>query len=176
MSLVVAGTPAERSDRLLVAGRSMMALGLLGVALLMPLKPAPVVFPAIALVGAGIGACWAFIAQRVMSGARPGEENLAASSLATVQQTGFALGAALAGLVANAAGLSAGLTRTDVAEAAFWVPMSFVLAALAAVVMGRLVRCAGGCWARTGPLSGARHSGAHGWTRRATEWRAPSKD
>ena len=48
---------------------------------------------------------------------------------------------ALAGLAANAAGLSAGLTRTDVAAAAFWVPMSFVLAALAAVAMGvRLVR------------------------------------
>ena len=141
MSLIVAGTPEQRSDRLLIAGPLMMAVGLLGVALLMPLKPAPVVFPAIALVGAGIGACWAFIAQRVMSGARAGEENLAASSLATVQQTGFALGAALAGLAANAAGLSAGLTRTDVAEAAFWVPMSFVLAALAAIVAGlRLVR------------------------------------
>jgi MFS family permease len=140
MSLVVAGTSPERSDRWLVAGPAMMALGLLGVALLMPIKPAPVVFPAIALVGAGIGACWAFLAQRVMSGARAGEENLAASSLATVQQTGFALGAALAGLAANAAGLSAGLTRTDVAEAAFWVPMSFVLAAVAAVVAGlRLV-------------------------------------
>ena len=118
----------------------MMALGLVGVALLMPLKPAPIVFPAIALVGAGIGGCWAFIAQRVMSGARAGEETLAASSIATVQQTGFALGAALSGLAANAAGLSAGLTRTDVAAAAFWVPMSFVLAALAAVVAGlRLV-------------------------------------
>jgi MFS family permease len=140
MSLVVAGAPAERTGRLLIAGPVMMALGLLGIALLMPLKPAPVVFPAIALVGAGIGSCWAFIAQRVMSGARAGEENLAASSIATVQQTGFALGAALSGLVANAAGLSAGLNKVDIAAAAFWVPMSFVLAALAATIAGvRLV-------------------------------------
>ncbi len=139
MSLIVAGAEPERVNRWLIAGPVMMALGLLGVALLMPLRP-PTVFPAIALVGAGIGACWAFIAQRVMSGARKGEENLAASSLATVQQTGFALGAALAGLAANAAGLSAGLNRADIAEAAFWVPTSFVLAALAAVVAGvRLV-------------------------------------
>ena len=134
--LIVAGTPPERTDRLLVAGPVMMALGLLGVALLMPLEPAPIVFPAIALTGAGIGSCWAFIAQRVMSGARAGEEDIAASSVATVQQTGFALGAALAGLAANAAGLSAGLNRTDIASAAFWVPTSFVLAALAAIVMG----------------------------------------
>src|SRR5262249_61378304 len=33
-------------------------------------SPAPVVFPAIALTGGGIGACWAFVAQRVMTGAR----------------------------------------------------------------------------------------------------------
>ncbi len=141
ISLAVAGTPRERTGRLLVAGPAMMAAGLLGVALLIPLKPAPVVFPAILLVGAGIGSCWAFIAQRVMTGARPGEEDVAASSVATVQQTGFALGAALAGLVANAAGLSAGLSKVDIADAAFWVPVSFVVAALAATIMGsRLAR------------------------------------
>jgi MFS family permease len=139
MSLFVAGTEPAQTGRWLIAGPVMMALGLLGVALLMPLPP-PTVFPAIALVGAGIGACWAFIAQRVMSGARKGEENLAASAVATVQQTGFALGAALSGLAANAAGLSAGLNRADIAQAAFWVPTSFVLAALAACVAGvRLV-------------------------------------
>jgi MFS family permease len=136
MSLVVAELPAQRTGRMLIAGPVMMALGLLGAALLMPLKPAAIAFPAIALVGAGIGGCWAFIAQRVMNGARPGEENLAASSVATVQQTGFALGAALAGLAANAAGLSAGLNQADIANAAFWVPVSFVVAAIAATLIG----------------------------------------
>jgi MFS family permease len=140
MSLIVASTPPDRSDRLLVGGPIMMALGLIGVALLMPMSPVAIVFPAIALVGAGIGTCWAFIAQRIMSGARKGEEDLAASSVATVQQAGFALGAALSGLAANAAGLSAGLSRTDIASAAFWVPTSFTLAAVAALVAGtRLV-------------------------------------
>ena len=141
ISLLVAGLPPRHTDRLLVAGPAMMAAGLLGVALLMPLEPALIVFPAIALTGAGIGSCWAFIAQRVMTGARVGEEDRAASSLATVQQAGFALGAALAGLAANAAGLSGGLNRTDIAAAAFWVPVSFVVAALAATIMGsRLAR------------------------------------
>lgn len=136
VSLIVAGTPPERSGRLLVAGPVMMVMGLLAIAFLMPLRPAPLVFPAIALTGGGIGACWAFIAHRVMSGARAGEGDIAASSVVTVQQAGFALGAALAGLVANAAGLSTGLSRSDVASAAFWVPTSFVLAAIAAMVMG----------------------------------------
>lgn len=136
MSLFVAGTPSERSGPLLVAGPVMIMLGLLGMAFLMPLSPAPIVFPAIALTGGGMGCCWAFIAQRVMSGARAGEGDIAASSVITVQQAGFALGAALAGMVANAAGLSAGLSRSDVASAAFWVPTSFVLAALFALSMG----------------------------------------
>jgi MFS family permease len=136
MSLIVAGTPPDRSDRLLIGGPIMMALGLLGIAFLMPTSPVAIVFPAIALVGAGIGSCWAFIAQRIMSGARKGEEDLAASSVATVQQAGFALGAALSGLAANAAGLSAGLGRADIMSAAFWVPTSFTLAAVAAVVAG----------------------------------------
>ena len=145
MSLVVAGTPPQRIPYLLVAGPVMMALGLLGVALLMPLEPAPVVFPAIALTGAGIGACWAFVAQRVMTGARAGEGDIAASSVATVQQMGFALGAALSGMAANVAGLSEGLTRSHLANAAFWVPISFVLAALAALMAGlRLVRLGAG--------------------------------
>ena len=137
VSLVVAGLTGERADRMLIVGPVLMATGLLGIALLMPLSPAPIVFPAIALVGGGIGACWAFTAQRVMRGARPGEEDIAASSVVTIQQTGFALGAAMAGLIANAAGLSAGLNRTDVVEAAFWVPVSFVAAAVIAILVGR---------------------------------------
>jgi MFS family permease len=151
VSLMVAGTPIERTGRLLVIGPILMALGLMGVALLMPLEPAPLVFPAIVLTGGGIGCCWAFIAQRVMTGARPGEEDIAASSMATVQQTGFALGAALAGMVANAAGLSSGLARPDLATAAFWVPTSFTLAALLAIATGlRLARV------NSPPLRGAR--------------------
>ena len=51
MSLFVAGTEPARTGRWLIAGPAMMALGLLGVALLMPRQP-PTVFPAIALVGA----------------------------------------------------------------------------------------------------------------------------
>jgi predicted MFS family arabinose efflux permease len=133
---MVAGTPVDRADRLLVLGPILMVLGLVGVSLLMPVEPAPLVLPAIVVTGGGIGCCWAFIAQRVMTGARPGEEDIAASSVATVQQAGFALGAALAGMVANAAGLASGLARADLANAAFWVPTSFTVAALLAVVAG----------------------------------------
>jgi hypothetical protein len=54
---------------------------------------------------------------------------------------GFALGAALAGLAANASGLADAVTDQGLRDAAFWVPASFVLpAALACLASLRLSR------------------------------------
>jgi MFS family permease len=135
-ALTVAGLPDRWPDRAIVAGPFTMGAGLLGVGVAMPAGPVAAVIPTLVLVGAGIGACWAFTAQRIMQGPGRGEETLAASSVATVQQVGFALGAAVAGLIANTAGLSAGRPPTGIARAAFWVPASFVLAAATAGLLG----------------------------------------
>jgi hypothetical protein len=83
-----------------------------------------------------MGAAWAFVLQRVMSGAKGGEENIAAASAATVQQAGIALGAATAGLVANASGLDNGLDPGSVLRASLWVPLALVVAPLAAAGIG----------------------------------------
>ncbi|KAF0100021.1 MAG: major facilitator superfamily permease [Rhodospirillaceae bacterium] len=142
-SLVVAGRAPRAAGRLLVAGPLAMAAGLAGVALLMP-QPVLVLPAFIALVGVGIGACWGFGVQRLMGGAKQGEAELAASAVATVQQSGFALGAAAAGIVATLAGFSRDLSAQDVTGAAFWVPMGFAPAALLAAVVGaRLAMLAG---------------------------------
>ncbi|MDP2330704.1 MAG: MFS transporter [Reyranella sp.] len=139
-AVAVAGLPTRWSDRMMVAGPLGMSAGLLGIALFMTAQPVAVLPPLIVLTGLGIGVCWVFGVQGIMSGARPGERDLASGSVATVQQTGFALGAAASGIVANVAGLSGGLTPDGIAGAAFWVPVSFVAVALAAAVMGgRLV-------------------------------------
>ncbi len=138
-SIVVAGWSPRAAGRMLAVGPLAMAIGLGGIALLMATKPVLVLPALIALVGLGIGACWGFGVQRLMGGARPGEGDLAASAVATVQQTGFALGAAAAGIVATQAGLSRGLSTQGLASAAFWVPASFVaVAVIAAVAGGRL--------------------------------------
>jgi MFS family permease len=122
--------------RLIIAGPCAMGAGLLGIAVFMPSGPAAGLFVAIVLVGAGIGASWAFTAQRIMSGARPGEENIAASSVATAQQAGLALGAAVAGVVANTVGFSLRADAGGIVRAAFWVPASFTAAAVMAGLMG----------------------------------------
>jgi MFS family permease len=139
-AVVVAGLSADWSARLIVAGPLAQAAGLLGLAAVMRSGPIGVVFPAIVLIGLGIGSCWAFIAQRVMRSARAGDEDVAASSVATVQSTGYALGAAVAGLVANASGFSTVIDADGIGRAAFWVPVSFSAAAIAAAVVGVRLR------------------------------------
>jgi MFS family permease len=136
-ALTVASLSDEWPERLIVAGPIAMAVGLLGLGLLMAPGPVAAQLLPIFLIGIGIGVCWAFIAQRIMTGAKHGEENIAAASVATVQQAGIAFGAAVAGLVANASGLGDGLHTSSVLRAAFWVPMAFVAAPLAASMIGR---------------------------------------
>ena len=71
-----------------------------------------------------------------MSGAKGGQENIAAASAATVQQAGIALGAEIAGLVANVSGLDVGLDWDSVLRASLWVPLALVAAPLAACAIG----------------------------------------
>jgi MFS family permease len=133
-SLGAAGASESQRDRLIWSGPAVMAVSLLAIAWLTPQPHTLLLVPAIVLLGIGIGQCWPFVAQRVMAGAKVGEEAIAASSVPTVQQTGFALGAALAGLVANASGLAAGTADEGMVRAAFWVPASFIVAAALAML------------------------------------------
>jgi MFS family permease len=134
-ALAVAGLSTAGSQRMLILGPAMMAIGLFGVGALGSSGPVPGLLLAIVMVGLGIGGCWAFVAQRVMGGALPEEGTIAASALPTVQQIGLALGGATAGLVANMAGIADG-DAGGIAQAAFWVPTSFICAAVIAAVMG----------------------------------------
>jgi hypothetical protein len=94
-ALSVASLTDSWPARLIVAGPIAMSAGLLGVAVVMVPGPVAALLLPISLIGIGIGVCWAFILQHVMIGAKHGEENIAAASVATVQQTGIAFGAAI---------------------------------------------------------------------------------
>jgi MFS family permease len=137
-SLVAAGASEPWRSRLIVIGPLIMLVSLIAAGVLADLH-ALLLCAAILGIGAGIGVCWAFVAQRIMSGARKGEEAVTAASVPTVQQMGFALGAALSGLAANAAGFATGLPHEAMAQVALVVPVSLaVSAALAAGVALRL--------------------------------------
>jgi predicted MFS family arabinose efflux permease len=124
----------------MLTGPLVMAIGLIGIALLMPASTSPALYLVIAVVGIGIGQCWAFVAHQVMSGAQAGDETVAASSVPTMQQIGFALGAALAGLAANVSGLAHEAAGEGMAQAAVWVPASFVVPAVLACLASLRLR------------------------------------
>jgi len=125
-------------------------LGLAALAVLMPAHGrlaagAETLLIAIALgaVGLGVGIGWPHLVTRVMSLAPAGQEGLASASITTVQLYGMAVGAAVAGLVANAAGLTAPGGVAGARSAAFWLFASFALApALAAWLVARFATAA----------------------------------
>ena len=139
-AVAVAGASREWRSRGIVLGPAVMVVSLVAAAVAGHYD-ALAMCSAILGIGVGIGVCWAFIAQRIMSGARKGEETIAASSVPTVQQMGFALGAALSGLAANAAGFAVGLPREAMLHVAYVVPLCFaVSAALGCVAALRLCK------------------------------------
>lgn len=140
VAIAVSGAGERWSRRVLVLGPVVMIGGNAAVALLAPVGPPAAVIAGIALVGCGIGSCWAFTAGNVMGGARVGEEDIAASSVAVVQQMGLAFGAALAGIVANLAGLSHGVGAEEMARAASWVPAAAIATAVIGTVAGLRLR------------------------------------
>lgn len=73
------------------------------------------------LTGGGYGLCYAHLNSWTMAAARPGEEDRTASFIPLGGQLGTAFGAAIVGVVANAAGLAAGVSVETVAAAATWV-------------------------------------------------------
>jgi len=92
------------------------------------------------LMGAGIGVCFAHISSWSITAARPGESILTASSIPTIQSLGIAFGAAIAGLVANTAGLATDLSLATVTAAAAWVyRLGIIAPAVLAILAWRLV-------------------------------------
>jgi len=145
-SLLSSGRGGAGADRMLRAGPVVCTLGLAALAVLLPapghlpagLETLAVAF-ALAAVGLGVGIGWPHLLTRVMSRAPAGEEGLASASITTVQLYGMAVGAAVAGLVANAAGLTQPGGVEGARSAAVWLFASFAIAPALVVLLARRV-------------------------------------
>jgi predicted MFS family arabinose efflux permease len=105
-ALATAGLSGPSASRVIRVGPFVMAVGLAGLALTLPIGSS-VAWVSIALVacGAGVGMTWAHLSSLAMSSAAAGQHDVVASSISTVQLIATALGSATAGLVANASGV-----------------------------------------------------------------------
>lgn len=145
-SLLSSGRSGGDAARLLRGGPVLCVFGLLALAGLIPLAGeldyglrTLLVALALAAVGAGVGIGWPHLLTRVLELAPRGEENAASTAITTVQLYGMAVGAALAGLVANAAGLSVPGGVAGAQSAAIWLFAGFALAPLLAALLARRV-------------------------------------
>ncbi|MBM3531628.1 MAG: MFS transporter [Alphaproteobacteria bacterium] len=87
-------------------GPVLIVAGLLGTVLAIAYDMPRALLPCQIVIGTGFGGNWAFLSQAIMEAARPGERDAATTMLQVVLSSGFALGSAIAGLVANLAGFA----------------------------------------------------------------------
>ncbi|WP_095108547.1 MFS transporter [Pseudomonas sp. Irchel 3E20] len=145
-SVFSSGRSGASAERLLRVGPALCALSLAALALLMPtagvFSPAIVTLLcglALAGAGAGVGICWPHLLTRVLTLAPAGEEGMASAAITTVQLYGMAVGAAVAGLVANAAGLNGPNGVAGIQSAALWLFATFALAPVLSFLLARRI-------------------------------------
>ncbi|MRG55799.1 MFS transporter [Phyllobacterium sp. SYP-B3895] len=114
---------------LLVAG---LAVIVLGFSLDIPL----VVMLGQMSIGTGFGVSWGFLSQNVMEAARSGERDRASALLPTLQSAGYAIGAAVAGLTANAAGYPDATTPDALRDATITIFTVSAIIGLGAMIAG----------------------------------------
>lgn len=95
---------------------------------------------ALAAVGLGIGLGWPHLLTHILNVAPKGQEALASASISTVQLYATAFAAALAGVVANGAGLTSLGGVAGAQSAATWLLALFAVAPLLAFVLVRRLR------------------------------------
>jgi MFS family permease len=137
LSILVANARPERERLIIIGGALMIAAGITGFAWTVPAGSIPLIVACAALQGGGFGIAWPFVTRIIVAAAPEDESTVAASAVPTMQRIGYAVGGALAGIVANASGFSAGLsgaTATSVAQSLFlvFVPLG-LLGVLAAI-------------------------------------------
>ena len=105
-ALASARLAGPRARTALAVGPALTAAGFAGLYWTIAEGPVAAIVACVILVGAGIGACWAHVGSVVLGSARPGEGAAVASVIPTTQTFAVAFGAAVCGIIANAAGLS----------------------------------------------------------------------
>ena len=129
-----------RARTVIVLGPLLTATGFTGLFFTLGAGPVAAIAASLMLVGIGIGTCWAHIGTAILSSARPDEGAMTASMIPSTQLFAVALGAALSGVIANAAGLGGGASSQAAALAGRWLFGGFVAAPLAAFVIGSRLR------------------------------------
>ncbi|TCW85853.1 MFS transporter [Burkholderia sp. SRS-46] len=145
-SVFSSGRGPRAAQALVRGGPLLVTFALVALAVVVPPRPGPgagygvaALCAALAAVGVGIGVGWPHLLTHVLTNAPAGQEDLASTSITTVQLYATAIGAALAGLVANLAGFSTPGGLAGAQHAAAWLFAVFAAAPLLAALVARRV-------------------------------------
>ena len=129
-AVLMSSVRAELEPRLIRCGSSMVIVGLLALGFSFSSDRLWAVIASIMLLNGGMGMMWGFIIKRVIGAAAEGEKDRTSSLLPITQQIGFALGAALSGLIANGMGIESLTNAEHLQRITFWLFIGFVPVAL----------------------------------------------
>ena len=126
----LSGQAPAREGRLIRLGSALLLAGTAAQAWFVPQGPLWLVVVSAFLGNAGFGMIWGYVIKRVVANANREDRDRAGSMLPSVQQTAFALGAALTGIIANALAFDQMTRAEEFRMAAFWLFAGFVPPAL----------------------------------------------
>ena len=129
-AIIFSGTDPANEPRLIRIGSALVIVGLAAMAWVLPHGPIWAIVLIVIISNGGFGMMWGFIIKRIIGAALPTEKDRTASLLPISQQTGFALGSALSGLIANSIGVSEQMSDEGLGTVAFWLFAGFIPIAL----------------------------------------------
>jgi hypothetical protein len=145
-AMIVAGWTGRRARMLIAGGPILLLVGAVILALYVgrynPASDLTVIVPigvALLVMGVGIGSAWTHLTPRVMQAAPAGEYDVTSAALSTIQLFATGMGAALAGLIVNLAGIAETATTTSAANwlYALWMLLPAVALPIAFVIVRR---------------------------------------
>ncbi|MCF8468250.1 MAG: MFS transporter, partial [Sneathiella sp.] len=134
VAFLVSGVPEKYDGRMIMTGMVIITLSLPGYAYSLPNGPVWLIAVFAAMQGSGFGMAWTFILRRAIRLAPQDENERVASAIPTIQRLGYALGAAYAGIIANASGLSGQTNISTLDFISILIPLACLPAALIGLV------------------------------------------
>ena len=149
----LSGLAPVQESRLIRCGSAMLLAGIATQAWFMPHGPLGLVVVSAFFGNAGFGMMWGYVIKRVVENVGREDRDRAGSMLPSTQQTAYALGAALSGIIANGLGFDQMTRSEEFRTAALWVFAGFVPPAL----LGTLI-----AWRFSDLIAGDRRPPPHG--------------
>jgi MFS family permease len=139
VAFVVASWRGRKESVAIVAGMSLLLLGLIGLALLVESGPVWAIAAMFVVTGTGMGFINNPLIQRAIAAAPQAEKARAGASVQTIRTVGYSFGAALAGLVAATAGFTDDAAPEILGPAMRWVYMTGTIFPVLALVLVMLM-------------------------------------